>query len=128
MALDVALREGGGIGETATVEDVEGIQVQRLHRQQSVGQLNALHTFVVVPAGEVLGILIDDIEAKAAAIAVEVQFEVAILAHQLGRIERRAEREAKVADTYAECRLSVGFHLRLEVLTVVNTFSLNLRS
>ena len=114
--LDVTLCEGRGIGEAAAVEDVEGIQVQRPHRQQAVWQLNALHALVVVPAREVLGILIDDIKAEASAVAVEIQLVVTVLAHQLGRIERRTERKAEVADSHAERRLPVGFQLRVEVL------------
>ena len=86
-SLDVTLRKGGGIGEAAAVEDVEGIQVQRLYRQQAVGQFYALHALMVVPASEVLGILIDDVKTETTPIAVEVQFIVAVFAHQLGRIE-----------------------------------------
>ena len=126
-SLDVALRESGRIGETATIEDVEGVEIQRLNRQHSIGQFNAIFPFVVVPTLEVLGILIDDVEAEAPSIAVEVQFEVAVLAHQLGRIKRRAERKAKVADTQADCRLPVGFHLGLEVLAVFGALGLDFR-
>ena len=126
-SLDVALRERGGIGETVTIEDVESVEVQRLNRQQAVGQINTLHALVVVPSLEVLGILIDDIEAKAPTVAVEIQFEVAVLAHQLGRVERRAERKAKVADAQAERGLPVGFHLGLEVLAVFSALGLDFR-
>ena len=126
-SLDVALRESGGIGETATIEDVEGVEVQRLNRQQAVGQINTLHALVVVPTLEVLGILIDDVETEAPTVAVEIQFEVAVLAHQLGRVERRAERKAKIADAQAERGLTVGFHLGLEVLAVFGALGLDFR-
>ena len=49
-ALDIALREGGGIGEPAAVEDIEGIQVERLHLQHTVRQFDAFHALMVMPA------------------------------------------------------------------------------
>jgi len=136
--LDVALRESGGIRKATAIEDVEGIQVQRFHRQHTIGQFDAIHAIIVVPACEVLGILINDIKAKAPAITVEIQLEVTVLAHQFGRIERRTERKAEVADTHTERRFPIGFHLCLEMMPTVgrtkrrsrliDTFGLNLRS
>ena len=87
LPLDITLREGGGVGETAVVEDIEGIHVERLHLQHVSRKLDALHAVVVVPAREVFGILIDDVKAETLAVGVEVQFVVAILAHQLGGIK-----------------------------------------
>lgn len=110
------------------VEAVVDIGIQRLHRQQTVGQLDALAAFMVVPALEVLGVLIGDVEAEAVAIAVEIQLVIMVLAHQLGRIERRAERKTEVADAHGERRLAVGLHLCLEVLAVVQSLGFYLRA
>ena len=103
------------------VEAVVYIGIQRLHGQQTIGQLDALATLMVVPALEVLGILIGDVEAEAVTIAVEIQLVIMVLAHQFGGIERCAERKAEVADAHGERRLAVGFHLCLEVLAIVQS-------
>ena len=116
--LDVALREGGRVGEAAAVEGIIGIQVQRLHLQHAVGQFQALHAVLVVVAREVLGVLIDNVETEPAPIAVEVQLIVADCARRLGGVQRRTQRQAEVADAQAERRLPVGLHLRHVVLAV----------
>ena len=127
-SLDVTLREGSGIRETAAVEHVEGIDVKRLNRQHTVRQSDAIHTLVVVPALEVLGILIDDVEAEAPPVAVEVQLVVAIFTQQLGGVERCTERQAEVADTQAERSLPVGIHLSIEMFALIYPLCLDLRS
>ena len=58
-----------------------------------------------------MGILIDDIEAEPTAVAVEIEFVVAILTHQLCGVKRGIERETEIAHTQAECRFEVGLHL-----------------
>ena len=119
--LQVALRECGGVGEAAVVEGVEGVEVQRAHGEHAVGELDALHAlhaFLVVPAGEVLGALVDDVEAEAAAVAVEVELVVAVSPCELGGVEGCAEREPEVADADADGGLEVGVHGGLEVLAV----------
>ena len=80
-----------------------------------------------MPSGKVVRILVDDVEAEATAVAVEVQLVVAVLAHQLGRIECRTEREAQIADTQAERRLVGSLHFRVEMQTVIDALGLNLR-
>ena len=46
---------------------------------------------MLVPARKVFGILIDDIEAKSAAVAVEIQLEVAVFAYQFSGVKSHAE-------------------------------------
>ena len=74
--------EGSGIGEPAAVEDIEGIEIECLHRQLTISQFHSFHAIMLVPARKVFGILIDDIETESAAVAVEIQLEVAVFAYQ----------------------------------------------
>ena len=60
--------EGGRIGKAAAVEGIVGIHVQRLHRQHVLRQFHALHAVRVVPAREVMCILVDDVEPEALAV------------------------------------------------------------
>ena len=83
---------------------------------------------MLVPARKVFGILIDDIETESAAVAVEIQLEVAVLTYQFSGVKCHAEGYTEIADAQAERRLLVGFHLRLEVHALIHTFGLNLRS
>ena len=126
--LDVALRESRGIGEAPVVEDVEGIQVERLDVEQTGSQLQAPHPLVVVPPREIVGFLIDDVPAEALAVGVDVQFVVVVTSHQFGRIQRQAERNAQITQTETERRLAVGIHFRGEVLPTVIALGHNIRS
>ena len=83
--------EGSGIGEPAAVEDIEGIEIECLHRLLTVSQFHSIHAIMLVPARKVFGILIDDIEAKSAAVAVEIQLEVAVFAYQFSGVKSHAE-------------------------------------
>ena len=78
--LDVTLRERSRIGETTVVEGVESVKVQRLLREQACGQLDTPPSFGILPSREVVGILVDDVEAEATAIGVDVQLVVIVFA------------------------------------------------
>ena len=125
-ALDVALREGGRIGEPAMVEGVVGIDVQRLHRQHLGGQVDARFGVRLVPAREVVGILINDFEAPSVAVGAEIHLEVVVLAQHLGRVQGEVERDAPIVDADRERRFVVGSRVRAKRITVV--LSLNLHS
>ena len=81
-----------------------------------------------MPACEVVGILEDDVVAEVPAVGVEVQLEVAVLAHQFGRIEGSTQRESKITHTHAERRFVVGCYLRVEFLSARHTHGLQLRT
>ena len=80
----------------------------------------------LLPAREVMGILIDDVEAEAAAIGVDVELVVVVTAEELSGVECQADGEAQIADSCADGRLVVGLHLRIEMVSVARALGLYL--
>ena len=78
--LDVALGERSRIGETTVVEGVEGVHVQRLLREQACRQIDTPQTLSLLPSREVVGILVDDVEAETTAIGIDIQLVVVVFA------------------------------------------------
>ena len=70
--LDVTLCEGGRVGKTAMIKGIIGVYVQCLHRKDIFRQIYALHAVHIMPTGEVLSVLINEIETETLTIQVEV--------------------------------------------------------
>lgn len=123
--LDVALREGGGIGKTATVQRIVGTEVERAERQHVGGQRHAFLALGLIPAGEVLGVLIGQFGAPAVAIGAEVELVIAVASHELGRVEGEAEADAQIVDRGAERGLAVGTHHLCEAGALLHAVDFN---
>ena len=87
MPLNVALGERGWVGETAVIEYVVSIDIERLQRENVRGQFDALFTLLLIPTAEVGRIVIGNIEPETLAVGIEVELKVTVFAHQLGWVQ-----------------------------------------
>ena len=105
--LHVRLREGSGIGEAPAAEGPVAIDVEHLHVGHALleKQVAAVERHV---ARQRLRCLIDDVDAIAVCIGIQVQFVVLVSATHAGRIEGQARCDAAVVGSYADRSLVVG--------------------
>jgi len=65
----------------------------------------------VLPSGEVMGILVNDIESESLAIGVDVELVVIVASEELSGVEGEVEGDAHVAHSHAEGLFVVGLEL-----------------